>query len=112
MTTPATNAQSALRSRGNTARTIDRRLRPLGRICRIDSLEVLENGAALVGAVQVYQPLVDILGDSFFPRVVALGLAMAAGATAYGLVSYLMKLQEWDESIQRFLVKIQARFKR
>lgn len=68
-------------------------------------LKFLVPAAALIGAVQIYSPLHGILGDSFVVQVVILGVAIAAGGLAYGVASWLMGLQEWQETAQRLLKK-------
>lgn len=67
--------------------------------------------AALAGAVQVHGPLRAALGDLLPMKIIALGVAVAAGGGAYALVSHLMGLDEWKATAQRFLGRLRRRQK-
>lgn len=72
-------------------------------------LKFLVPAAALVLVVQIYGPLREFLGNAYFMKIVSLTIAVVAGGAVYGLVSRLMKLQEWEASAERVVVRLMRR---
>ncbi|MBX3039353.1 MAG: murein biosynthesis integral membrane protein MurJ [Bdellovibrionaceae bacterium] len=75
----------------------------------VQTLKYLVPMAALFGAVQIHGPLRDLMGGAFPSKVLALSVAVIAGALAYAIASRTMGLEEWNATAERVLKKLRRR---
>lgn len=72
-------------------------------------IKYLIAGLALILAVQIYEPIYNILGAGFFAKLTALSLAILAGAGAYAFMSHIMKLEEYESTVKRVLSRLRVK---
>jgi putative peptidoglycan lipid II flippase len=75
-------------------------------------VKFLVPAAALVGAVQIHPLLIEVLGDSYLMKLLALTVSVVAGGVAYALVSRVMGLEEWNATAERLVTRLRAKLGR
>lgn len=69
-------------------------------------------GLLMAGALQVYGPARELLGDRFVGKLVALFFSIAVGASVYGAIAWALKFEEFRVTSETVLGKIRRKLKR
>jgi putative peptidoglycan lipid II flippase len=69
-------------------------------------------GLGLFAAVQVYWPIYEFFGENIWGKLIALIVAVGLGAGVYGVIAWMMGLEEMKTTSATFIDKIRRRFNR
>lgn len=81
----------------------------LGRILKSFAL-FLFAGALMGGSLYVHGPLLTFFGTSVIAHVMALGITITLGIVVYGVVSSMLKLEEFVVTFGMITNKVRRRF--
>ncbi|MCM2282645.1 MAG: murein biosynthesis integral membrane protein MurJ [Bdellovibrionaceae bacterium] len=68
--------------------------------------------AVMIGVLQMYGPLTIWFGASQWGRAVALAITITSGGVAYMLVAHILRVPEYQETVQTFGGKLKSKFGR